>query len=144
MMARLLFALIAGAVFGVGMSLSGMTDPARVLGFFDVLGTWDPTLAFVMGGALVPMAVAWRIRARMQQSVLAAELPGPASPRIDASLIGGSALFGVGWGIIGLCPGAIVPALAFGGWPVLVFLLAMLVGLIASHLARRGPRAALA
>ena len=102
MAARALLALVAGAVFGFGMALSGMTNPARVLGFFDLAaipaGAWDPTLAFVMGGALVPMAVAWRIRARMTRSVLGAELPGPPSRVIDAKLVGGSALFGLGWG----------------------------------------------
>ena len=76
-MMRPLLALIAGAVFGAGMWLSGMTNPARVLGFFDVAGAWDPTLAFVMAGAIVPAAIAWRLRARMERSVLGAELPGP-------------------------------------------------------------------
>ncbi len=128
-MIRVLAALAAGAVFGVGMTLSGMTNPARVLGFFDVAGAWDPTLAFVMGGALLPMAVAWRVRAGMRDSALGCALPGPASSVIDARLLGGAALFGAGWGIVGLCPGAVVPALAFGGWPVAVFLLAMLAGM---------------
>jgi uncharacterized membrane protein YedE/YeeE len=140
---RALFALIAGSVFGVGMSISGMTNPQRVLGFFDVAGGWDPTLAFVMGGAMIPMIVAWRIRARMEKSVLGADLPGPPSKTIDAKLVGGSALFGLGWGIVGLCPGAVVPALAFGGWPVALFLAAMLAGLlIAPRLARPKPAAA--
>lgn len=129
-MIRLLAALLAGAVFGTGMAISGMTDPARVLGFFDVTGAWDPTLAFVMGGAMLPMAVAWRVRARMQRSVLGAELPGPASKVIDAKLIGGAAVFGIGWGIAGICPGAVIPALAYGGWPVAVFLAAMVAGLL--------------
>jgi uncharacterized membrane protein YedE/YeeE len=126
---RLLAALAAGAVFGVGMTLSGMTDPARVLGFFDPAGGWDPTLAFVMAGALAPMALAWRLRGRMAESALGCPLPGPASAVIDARLLGGAALFGAGWGIVGLCPGAVVPALAFGGWPVAVFLVAMLAGM---------------
>ena len=142
-MIRALFALVAGSIFGVGMSISGMTNPARVLGFFDVAGTWDPTLAFVMGGAMIPMIVAWRLRARMQKSVLGAALPGPASKVIDAKLVGGSALFGLGWGIVGLCPGAVVPALAFGGWPVALFLAAMIAGLlIAPRLLRPTPAAA--
>jgi hypothetical protein len=127
---RLLAALAAGAVFGLGMAVSGMTDPARVLGFFDVTGAWDPTLAFVMGGAMLPMVLAWRLRAGMQRSVLGADLPGPAPKTIDAKLIGGSAVFGIGWGIAGICPGAVVPALAYGGWPVAVFLAAMVAGLL--------------
>jgi uncharacterized membrane protein YedE/YeeE len=133
--ARLLGAALAGAVFGLGMTVSGMTDPARVLGFFDVLGAWDPTLAFVMAGALAPMAVAWRVRARMSRSALGAPLPPAPSPAIDARLVGGAALFGAGWGIVGLCPGAVIPALAFGGWPVALFLVAMLAGMM---LARTG------
>jgi YeeE/YedE family (DUF395). len=144
-MLRMLAALLSGAVFGVGMSLSGMANPARVLGFFDVAGAWDPTLAFVMGGAMIPMFLAWRARARMERSILGAELPGPASKTIDAKLIGGAALFGVGWGIAGLCPGAVVPALAYGGWPVAVFLVAMLAGLlIAGRAQARGARTAAA
>jgi uncharacterized membrane protein YedE/YeeE len=140
---RFLMAIVAGAVFGVGMSLSGMTNPARVLGFFDVAGAWDPTLAFVMGGAMIPMIFAWRKRRTMERSLLGAELPGPPSRTIDAKLIGGSALFGLGWGIVGLCPGAVVPALAFGGWPVAVFLIAMLAGImLAGFLQRLRPAAA--
>ncbi|TVQ55228.1 MAG: hypothetical protein EA355_10435 [Rhodobacteraceae bacterium] len=126
---RGLTAFLAGCVFGVGMALSGMTNPQRVLGFFDVLGGWDPTLAFVMGGAMVPMLIAWRIRARMTESVLGAPLPGPASETVDARLLGGAAAFGVGWGIVGLCPGAVAPALSYGGWPVALFFAAMLVGM---------------
>lgn len=141
---RALFALLAGAVFGVGMALSGMTNPARVLGFFDVAGAWDPTLAFVMAGAIVPAAIAWRLRARMERSVLGAELPGPPSRVIDLNLVGGSALFGVGWGIAGLCPGAVVPALAFGGWPVALFLVAMLAGMMAAMRLAASRRAAAA
>ena len=132
-MKRLAVALAAGLVFGVGMGLSGMTDPARVLAFFDVAGAWDPTLAFVMGGAMVPMAVAWRIRARMAKSMLSSPLPEPASRVIDARLVGGAATFGVGWGIVGLCPGAVIPALSQAGWPAVLFLAAMLVGMAAGR-----------
>ena len=132
------FAILAGLFFGAGMALSGMTDPARVLGFFDVLGAWDPTLAFVMGGALVPMAIAWRIRAGRERSVLGQPLPGPASTVIDARLLGGAALFGVGWGIVGLCPGAVVPALVYGGWPVWLFAAAMVAGMKLNDLLEGG------
>ena len=140
-MIRLVTALVAGAIFGTGMALSGMTDPRKVIGFFDVLGSWDPTLAFVMGGALVPMAIAWRVRARMSRSLTGASLPGPAAPALDARLVGGAALFGLGWGIVGLCPGAVIPALAYGGWPVWLFLAAMLAGMaLARWSARARPR----
>ena len=124
-----LVSLLAGAIFGVGMAISGMTNPERVLGFFDVAGSWDPTLAFVMGGAMLPMIVAWRIRAGMAKSVLGEDLPGPASKTIDLKLVGGAAIFGVGWGIAGICPGAVVPALAYGGWPVSLFALALITGM---------------
>lgn len=134
-MDRLAFALIAGAVFGVGMSHSDMVNPARVLGFFDVLGAWDPTLAFVMAGGMIPMAAAWFIRRRMARSVLGAELPGPPSKVIDAKLIGGAAVFGVGWGVSGLCPGAVVPAMAYGGWPILLFFVSMGLGLFLARTA---------
>ena len=132
-MKRLLVSGVCGVVFGLGMALSGMADPARVLAFFDVVGNFDPTLAFVMAGALVPMAIAWRIRRRLNKSVLGAELPGPASAVIDVRLLGGAALFGAGWGIVGLCPGALVPALSLGGLEVLVHLGAVLVGMLVTR-----------
>ena len=138
-MIRLVASLLTGAVFGVGMALSGMTNPARVLGFFDVAGAWDPTLAFVMGGAMLPMILAWRLRAGMEKSVLGADLPGPPSRTIDAKLVGGSALFGLGWGIAGICPGAVIPALAYGGWAVGVFAIAMLAGMGLVRLTERTP-----
>ena len=144
-MMRFLAALFAGAVFGTGMAISGMTNPARVLGFFDVTGNWDPTLAFVMGGAMIPMVIAWRLRATMAKSVLGADLPGPASKTIDAKLLGGAAVFGIGWGIAGICPGAVIPALAYGGWPVAVFLIAMIAGmLLQGRLAAMGGKPATA
>jgi uncharacterized membrane protein YedE/YeeE len=141
---RFLASLLAGAVFGVGMAISGMTNPERVLGFFDVAGAWDPTLAFVMGGAMLPMIVAWRIRAGMATSVLGEELPGPPSKTIDAKLVGGAAVFGVGWGIAGICPGAVVPALAYGGWPVSVFALGLIAGLMLHGRLTATPTAATA
>ena len=132
-MKRLLVSGVCGVVFGLGMAISGMANPARVLAFFAVAGTFAPTLAFVMAGALMPMAIAWRIRRRLNKSVLGAELPGPASSVIDARLLGGAALFGAGWGIVGLCPGALVPALSLGGLEVLVHLGAVLVGMLVTR-----------
>ena len=133
-MMRYLIAIVSGAIFGAGMLVSGMANPARVIGFFDVTGAWDPTLAFVMAGAMVPMAVAWAIRPRMQRSLVGDALPGPASRVIDTRLVLGSAVFGSGWGIAGVCPGAVVPALSVGGWPIAVFALSMLVGMVAAQL----------
>lgn len=134
---RAAITLLSGAIFGAGMMLSGMADPARVLGFFDVAGTWDPTLAFVMAGAMAPMAVAWLVRRRLTVSLSGAPLPGPASRVVDKRLLTGSALFGAGWGVVGICPGAVVPALSIGGWPVAVFAIAMLAGMAAARLWRQ-------
>ena len=126
---RLIAAFGAGVIFAIGLGLSGMTRPEKVIGFLDVTGDWDPALAFVMGGAMLPMIVAWRIRAGMAKSVLGEELPGPPSKTIDLKLVCGAAIFGIGWGVAGICPGAVVPALAYGGWPVSLFALALIAGM---------------
>jgi uncharacterized protein len=130
-MARLILAAMAGAVFGLGLILSGMTDTQRVQGFLDVFGPWDPTLAFVMGGAILPMAIAWRVAARRRQSLLGTALPRPALRHIDGRLIGGSVLFGAGWALAGLCPGPAIASLGFGGISGVIFLLAMAAGMLA-------------
>lgn len=140
---RTLVAGAAGAVFGLGLLVSDMADPARVLAFLDVAGgAWDPTLAFVMAGALAPMALAWRVAARRRAQGGAAlaggALPGPATGAIDARLLGGAALFGAGWGLVGFCPGPVLAALSFGGWPAALFAVAMVGGLAT----RRGLEAA--
>jgi uncharacterized membrane protein YedE/YeeE len=126
---KLLPPLVSGALFGAGLTLSGMTDPARVRGFLDLFGNWDPTLAFVMGGAVLVMAVAWRIRNRMIAPVFAERFSLPDRTDLDARLITGSVLFGVGWGIAGLCPGPAVAALALSPLTVLPFVLAMIAGM---------------
>ena len=134
---RIAIALLAGAIFGLGLTISDMVDPARVLAFLDVAGgSWDPTLAFVMGGAMLPMAVAWRI-ARGGKPFLANEFPGPASQVIDARLIGGAALFGLGWGLVGLCPGPALAVLSLDGWPAWLFAAAMLGGMMLANMASR-------
>lgn len=127
---RFLLAACAGALFGLGLLVSGMIDPQIVLGFFDLAGAWNPQLAFVMGGAVSVMALAWRLRSRMQSSLVGAPLPGPASPVIDAKLLGGSVLFGVGWGITGLCPAPAIAALGLTGPAFWAFAAAMGVGLL--------------
>ena len=126
---RLVLAAVAGGLFGAGLLISGMTDPGKVQGWLDVFGTWDPTLGFVLAGAIIPMAVAWRIAARRHTSMLGADLPPPPSDRIDARLIGGGVLFGLGWGIAGLCPGPSVAALGFSGLPFVIFFLAQIAGM---------------
>lgn len=125
----LLLALIAGLLFGAGLALGGMTDPAVVLGFLDVAGAWNPTLAFVMGGALAVTFAGYRLTLRRARPLLAECFSLPTARAIDARLLGGAALFGVGWGLAGYCPGpalASLPALHAG---TAVFVLAMLAGL---------------
>ena len=131
-MRRLLTSLIAGGIFGAGLLISGMTDTIKVQSWLDVFGDWDPTLAFVLGGAILPMAVAWRVAARRKASVLGFPLPAPPNREIDRDLITGSVLFGMGWALAGLCPGPALASLSFGGWGGLVFLLAMTAGMLAA------------
>lgn len=133
---RALFALISGALFGAGLHVSGMTDTARVRGFLDVAGAWDPTLAFVMGGAILPMVIAWRV-ARRGTPVAGTAYPAPPSDAITRPLIIGSVLFGVGWGLVGLCPGPALASLSYGGWPGVLFLAAMCAGMWATPPVRR-------
>ncbi|OJJ13669.1 permease [Alphaproteobacteria bacterium AO1-B] len=111
---RLLSAFAIGLVFGTGILISGMGNPAKVLNFFDVAGTWDPSLAFVMGGALTVAAIGYRLAFRMNAPVLAAEFSLPTKTDLDMKLIGGSAIFGIGWGMSGFCPGGLVPVLGLG------------------------------
>ena len=127
--ARFFLSLASGTLFGAGLALGGMTDPARVRGFLDLFGNWDPTLAFVMGGALLVMFFAWRIAARMDHPLLAEQFALPDRRDIDPRLIGGAALFGIGWGIAGLCPGPGFAALAIEPVSALIFVLAMLAGM---------------
>ena len=129
---RLLFAALSGALFGAGLFVSGMTDTRKVQGWLDVFGTWDPTLAFVMGGAILPMAVAWWVTTKRTTSIVGTPFPPRAAPVLDRRLIGGSALFGVGWGLAGLCPGPAIASLSYGGTGGLVFLAAMIAGMVVS------------
>ncbi len=127
---RYLAGLFAGAVFGIGLLVSGMTDTLKVQGWLDVFGQWDATLAFVMGGAILPMALAWRIAARRRTSALGFALPGPPRREIGPGLVWGSVLFGMGWALAGLCPGPALASLGFGGPGGLVFLAAMAAGMV--------------
>ncbi|MDQ3303285.1 MAG: YeeE/YedE family protein [Actinomycetota bacterium] len=128
-MLRILVNLFAGALFGLGLAVSGMVDPAKVIGFLDVAGDWDPTLAFVMGGALLVTIPAFRLIFKRPRPVRADEFELPTKKDLDARLLGGSALFGVGWGLSGFCPGPAVTALATGLTPVFAFVVAMLAGM---------------
>lgn len=125
---KILFALFTGLVFGAGIAISGMMDPAKVLNFFDIAGTWDLSLAFVMGGAVTVTFIGYRLVWRREKPLFDDRFQVPTSTVLDARLIGGSALFGIGWGIAGFCPGAAIPALGTGRWEVALFLVAVVVG----------------
>ena len=124
-----LTSLVSGTLFGAGLALGGMTDPARVRGFLDIFGDWDPTLAFVMGGAVIVMAIAWRIVPRMAEPVVAGQFHLPTKSDLTPRLIGGAALFGIGWGIAGLCPGPGIAALVIEPVAAAIFVVAMLAGM---------------
>ncbi|MFN3362370.1 MAG: DUF6691 family protein [Allorhizobium sp.] len=127
--AQLLTALASGAIFGIGLSLSGMLDPVRVRGFLDVAGDWDPSLAFVLGGAVAVAMAGMFVRSRLRNPTFDDAFHLPATMPIDTRLILGSAIFGIGWGLAGLCPGPALAALSLGLAPVALFVVAMLVGM---------------
>lgn len=131
---RLFPPLVSGTLFGAGLALGGMTDPARVRGFLDIFGDWDPTLAFVMGGAVLVMAIAWRFVPRMSHPLFAPKFALPGTTDLTPRLVIGSALFGIGWGIAGLCPGPGLAALVLAPASAAIFVVAMLVGMLASRL----------
>lgn len=123
-----LCAIVAGALFGAGLVLSGMTDPERVLGFLDVFGAFDPTLAFVLGGAVSVTVIAFRFALRLHKPLIADRFEIPQSQAIDARLIAGAAVFGIGWGLAGYCPGPAVAGLASGSSEAPWFCGAMIAG----------------
>jgi len=143
---RLLSTYLIGLIFGVGISISGMANPAKVLNFFDIAGTWDPSLIFVMGGALVTTFVGYKIVFGRSAPVLEDGFRLPTNHAIDARLIGGSAVFGIGWGIAGFCPGGALPALGTGRWEVFAFTAALIGGIfLAKYIQSIGmPKARLA
>lgn len=126
---RLLLPLLSGVLFGAGLTIGGMVDPARVRGFLDLLGNWDPTLAFVMGGAVLVMAIAWRIQGRMRHPLFAEKFSLPERQDLDGKLIGGAILFGIGWGLAGICPGPAVASIALVPAKVFPFIAAMVAGM---------------
>lgn len=136
-MRRVVHAAIAGMLFGVGLALSGMTDPDKVLNFLDVTGAWDPSLALLMGAALAVAVPGFAWLRRRGCTLDAQPLPAPPGRNIDARLLGGSALFGIGWGLAGYCPGPALANLAHGTTEAVVFVAAMLAG---SRLARLAAR----
>ncbi|OZI19279.1 hypothetical protein CAL26_16700 [Bordetella genomosp. 9] len=130
-------ALLAGLIFGVGLIVSGMSDPAKVLGFLDIAGNWDPSLAFVMAGAIAIGSIGFAIARRRKRSLLGAPMSLPTATRIDRRLIAGSALFGAGWGLAGFCPGPALVNAGAGDYKAVLFVIAMLVGMKIFSLGRR-------
>ena len=127
---RILWGFLSGLVFGLGLVLSGMSDPAKVLNFLDLAGSWDPSLAFVMGGATVTAYVGYRLAWRRPAPVLDAKFDIPTATAIDRPLLTGAALFGIGWGIGGFCPGPALTALPLLAPGTIVFVPAMIAGLV--------------
>jgi len=135
---RILTAFVSGGVFGVGLWVSGMTDTRKVIGWLDFFGNWDPTLAFVIGGAIIPMFVAWRLAAWRQVPALGGIFPAAPEPRLDPALIIGSLMFGAGWGLAGLCPGPAIASISWGGLQGAVFLGSMVLGMAVAPRLRGG------
>lgn len=127
---RKLTAFLAGLVFGIGLLLAGMANPAKVLGFLDLAGAWDPSLALVMGGAIGIAFLPFTWARKQQRSLLDAPMQLPQKRELDRRLIAGSLLFGIGWGIAGICPGPAVALLLSGHWQILLFVLSMLTGML--------------
>ena len=136
-MQREFAALASGTLFGLGLAVSQMINPAKVLGFLDVAGAWDPSLALVMIGALAVTLPAFRLVLKEPAPRLAANFLVPGAANIDAKLVGGAAIFGVGWGLVGFCPGPALAALSVGDSRVLIFAVAMLAGMAAHSLSGR-------
>ena len=130
-----LSSLLAGLLFGLGLVVSGMADPAKVLNFLDVAGTFDPSLAFVMAGAVAVTFAGYRLALRREKPVFDSTFHLPAATRIDARLLGGAALFGLGWGLAGFCPGPALTSLTLAAPGTLVFVPAMLAGMALARLA---------
>jgi uncharacterized membrane protein YedE/YeeE len=126
---KLLSVLVAGLIFGLGLAISGMMNPAKVIGFLDLAGHWDPTLAFVMGGGLLVNLPAYWLTRRTSQPLFEPRFHLPTRRDVDWRLLLGAAAFGIGWGIGGFCPGPAIASLSHGGIPILVFCAALIVGM---------------
>ena len=135
----LLAAGLIGMIFGSGILLAGMANPAKVLNFFDIAGSWDPSLAFVMAGALAVTFLGYRFVLRRPRPVFDVKFHLPTRRDIDPALVGGSALFGIGWGIAGFCPGGAIPALGLLRVEPVIFVAALLVGVMIARVLQR-PR----
>jgi uncharacterized membrane protein YedE/YeeE len=139
---RIIAAYCIGLIFGLGIMVSGMANPGKVINFFDVFGTWDPSLMFVMGGAVVTTFIGYRLVLARGEPLLEARFDLPTATKIDPTLIGGAAIFGIGWGIAGFCPGGAIPAIGTGRVEVLVFMTGLIAGVIVTRFARAKANAA--
>jgi len=133
-MRHILIALLTGVLFGAGLAMSDMVNPARVLAFLDIFGAWDLTLAFVMGGAIIPFVIAFAISRKLREPILNTQFYIPENRIIDRQLIAGAMIFGAGWGLAGYCPGPAIAGFAFGDWQPVVFVFAMLAGMLANRI----------
>lgn len=136
-MRKIIFAAFIGLIFGAGIAVSGMINPAKVLNFFDFAGTWDPSLALVMGGALSVTAIGYYFVLKRPAPVFDTAFHLPTSRKIDLPLVAGSAIFGIGWGITGFCPGGSIPALGLGEPDAFIFVAAMIGGIVLARGARQ-------
>jgi hypothetical protein len=136
-MGAILAALLSGCLFGAGLALAGMVDPGKVLGFLDFAGRWDPSLALVLAGATGTTFLAYRLIFRRHAPLLAPAFSLPAATTIDRSLLLGAALFGIGWGLVGLCPGPAIAVLAYGSMRAVIFVAAMLAGFVVAPVLAR-------
>lgn len=136
---HIVMALVVGLVFGIGLIVSGMTDPSKVIGFLDLAGRWDPSLGFVMGGAILVGLVAFRFAAGRDKSLLGDIMRLPTATQVDRRLVLGGLAFGIGWGLAGYCPGPALASLASGGSKPLIFASAMIVGMVIFELLERLP-----
>lgn len=132
-------ALLAGLIFGAGLVISGMINPAKVVNFLDLAGNWDPTLVFVMAAGLAVTFIGYRLALARGLPVFANRFVLPSANAVDRRLIGGAALFGLGWGLTGFCPGPAVASLVFGLWPSIYFVAAMAAGIILARILTRTP-----
>lgn len=139
-MKQMLSAFVIGLVFGLGLAVSGMMNPAKVLGFLDIAGAWDPTLAFVMGGALLVSLPGFWLARKRQGSFFGGAFQLPTRKDIDGKLVGGAALFGLGWGIAGFCPGPAVAALSSALPEVFLFMAALLAGMVLYRFTMERPK----
>jgi len=129
-MRQVLPALATGTIFGAGLTVADMVNPARVLAFLDVFGAWDPALAFVMAGAMVPSGLAYLLARRMRRPLFHGQFHIPENRVVDRQLVAGGLLFGAGWGLAGYCPGPAIAGLVFGQWQTWAFVAAMLAGMV--------------